>query len=108
MLWDLITTLGVSSSLVILKVKGSDDANVAPLAVGVTEIASVDSKAVSSIPEILNEAVLEPAGILITGLNSNFLNLFSSLSNAYNVPLNSVNELTLLNSAWSAVPSTYP
>ena len=36
---------------------------------------------------------------LLQGFNSNFLNLFSSLSNAYNVPLNSVNELTLLNSA---------
>ena len=105
---DLITTLGVNSSLVILKVKGSDDANVAPLAVGVTEIASVDSKAVSSIPEILNEEVVDPAGILITGLSNSFLNLYSSLSYAYNIPLNSNRDVTCLNSAKSAVPSTYP
>ena len=38
------------------------------------EKAIIDSGDPLHIPEILNEAVLEPAGILITGLNSNFLN----------------------------------
>jgi hypothetical protein len=43
---------------VILNVNASEEAKLAPLAVGVTVIASVDSNAVSSIPEILNDAVL--------------------------------------------------
>ena len=57
---------------------------------------------------MLNVADVEPAGILITGFRSNFLNLSSSESYAYNVPETSSNDLTLLNSASSAAPSTYP
>ena len=80
LLLELITTFGVNSSLVNVISIASEEAKLAPTAFGVILIVSSDSKEVSSIPEILKVADVEPAAILITGFRSNFLNLSSSAS----------------------------
>ena len=105
---DLTTTFGVSSLLVIVKLRESEEDNVASEDDGVTIILSSDSYAVSSIPEILKVAVTDPDGIVKTGFKSNFLSFLSSLSQAYNTPLLSRIAPTCLNWDSLADPSTYP